>query len=126
MPSKINGVPVGSNDEWPVEDATINLGVRLADLLAGKNFDGVEFDAFETYAYWSDLHNSIMVKVIARRKLTPAEMGRLAHLCNTASPGRSANDVYEDWAATLETPIEYYGDTVVPANSIFVNLLPMR
>lgn len=98
---------------------------RLADVLAGINFEGVEFDAFEVYAHWSDAANGVVITVNARRKRTSAEMGRLAQLRNTATPGRSAQDVYEEWAATLETPLEYHGNTVLPPENIWLDLVAM-
>lgn len=116
------------DDAYP--DETINVddhrifNARLGELLAGADFNGITFESFEVYAHWSDTANGVVITVNARRKLTSAEMGRLADLCNRATPGRPATDVYEEWAATLETPLEYHGNHVIPPDSIWLDLLP--
>lgn len=117
--------------DYPLSDETTNaddhriFSARLGDLLAGGDFNGVAFDGLEVYAHWSDTAHGVVVSVHARRKLTSAEMGHLASLCHNANPGRPAVEVYAEWAATLDTPLEYSGNTVLIPESIYVDLMPM-
>lgn len=121
--------------DYAVEDATTNadenrfVAARLADVLDGTaresaiggRIEAGLFDGVEVYAHWSDADHGVVLTVHARRKLTSAEMGRLGdHMLR--NPSRLAIDVYEEWAATLDRPLEYHGRTVLPAEHITIDL----